>query len=92
MKTAVHGCGVIISIALNAAKRMVKTQLKVASTSSTISFHEFKAKTSTERGKFLDNKSKKRKTVDETPVIITIGIASSKKGIIKLIRGKSLPL
>ena len=65
---------------------------KVASTSSTISFHEFKAKKSTERGKFLDNKSKKRKTVDETPVIITIGIASSKKGIIKLIRGKSLPL
>lgn len=65
---------------------------KVASTSSTTSFHEFKAKKSTERGKFLDNKSKKRKTVDETPVIITIGIASSKKGIIKLIRGKSLPL
>ena len=26
VKTVVHGCGVIISIALNAAKRMVKTQ------------------------------------------------------------------
>ena len=46
----------------------------------------------TERGKFLDNKSKKRKTADENPVIITVGIASSKKGILKLIRGKSLPL
>jgi len=65
---------------------------KLASTSSTISFHEFKAKKSTERGKFLDNKSKKRKTADENPVIITVGIASSKKGILKLIRGKSLPL
>ena len=81
MKTAVHGGGVIISIALNAAKRMVKTQrlrLQVQRSA----FTKFKAKRSTERGKFVDNKRKKRKTVDETPVIITIGIASSKKGIL----------
>ena len=77
VKTVVHGCGVIISI---------------ASTSSTISFHEFKAKKFTERGKFLDKKSKRRKTADETPVIITVGIASSKKGILKIIPGKSSPL
>ena len=29
---------------------------------------------------------------DETPVIITVGIAASAKGILKPVRGKSLPL
>ena len=43
-----------------------------------------------ERGRFVDNK--KRTMADETPVIITVGIVASAKGILKPVRGKSLHL
>ena len=88
MKTVVHGCGVIISIALNAAKRVVKTQrLRLQVQRSAFTNLRLKS-----LRKEVNSLITKARTADETPVIITVGIACRKKGILKLIRGKFLPL
>ena len=77
-----------MSIALNAAKRVVKTQrLRLQVQRSAFTNLRLKS-----LRKEVNSLITKARTADETPVIITVGMACSKKGILKLIRGKSLPL